>query len=1363
MNNKPTFDFGEMNAEMQFDFSEMENEFNFDFNELGGPNLEDQKPDNLLQDFEDAVPVLGPLAGAVEGFGRMTAQFMGQGFSDIARLSGAIDQEAQDQMMQDPLLQPSTETGLWIQEKIGDVFAWYDEKSAKAISGIEESLHENNNAASRIAWTALETSRAAVPFLLPYTPKAVKYGMKKNKAGNRAKNIKNIRENRLAAEAEAKAYRENPANPLDFERVETPDVRVVREGIDTLSYKEFAELYKAENKTASTVETARAWEDYNSQSVRSVYTRLKDTTLFREEAQKNMQAAKGDFIAPEAFLKQGDSSMPPGLKDVGIMDYTPLTMTRAEFEGAYAARVNAGLGSKVRELRETKAARAKLDIKLQEAVKAGETGPLSVKMINDIKKEAKRLDNKHKGLERLINKIEQKLESPPTKRQLDYAYKKYINNRVPWEQRIAHEGWRDKYARAFDLRESDAGALKAFQEESAWRALEMESGKSRNTLLADRLVEAFNAKEANKPFPDLPAQRGEVRTWFTTATSPLDDLIRDRNKALERNAGKGGIDKIDQGGPPTGPSKLDNTHRTRTGISTELGGLYSKGMTKQQFAQGVMEKFPGLKGPIVDSIYDSLDKKAVNKTITTEEGKKTPSKLSASNARRGFWKTAAEAISGKAISMLFENAKYSPALRELTNKIWRTEIQNLKPGEVNAVTSYINAHRIKMNEYAIKLQDIYDALQLDIGSGWFVGFKNLVPQAAKGWGGQSLPKAINKQLLYAHNGKPLPGTHPAVLKAAEKMRQLENDIFNYLKESGLEVEYLENHSARMWISDKIRKNMKEFEETLRRRGYKEAEIEEIAVAITESGGIVDIPIRGGRIRMQEERMEHRAKRANNVEMNRKLHNLTVDDVLPFIETNLHKTMVSYIDQATRRGEFAKRFGVQEQIVDQLLIKAQEELKAQGKTLTYQEINRVFDILDALQGIYKLMPDEWMHKMIKWPISISNFALLQFATVASLPEIVLPVYQGGIKAYTKAMPRAVHAMAKDFLRENIYKGISKSELQQFAESIGKAGEVVTSERVMSMYGGSWASLDSFTFRANLLHDWTKFVNYVAVDTYRNQMRDVAKRWASGKPDKWDQHYEKLINYYGMNKQDVVAWYKKGMPANDPFFEKFKNGALTFAEDAILTSNPAIRPMWHSNPRLAWLAHLKGFPVMMGNTIVKRWGMDIIHEYAGKTSNTRNISMVVGTGMAMTMISMLSIMLQDYMKYGEGGNPKYDPNDMLSLVGRGIDRIGLYGAGGAIIDSMRYGDYKGFFQSAIAVPSFDVYNDAIQLGLGTLQWRSDRLANALDDYAAALLINLPRMGIGVDQDTKSIIKENLQFIFEDYLGMDPDQSLVERYKE
>ena len=261
-----------------------------------------------------------------------------------------------------------------------------------------------------------------------------------------------------------------------------------------------------------------------------------------------------------------------------------------------------------------------------------------------------------------------------------------------------------------------------------------------------------------------------------------------------------------------------------------------------------------------------------------------------------------------------------------------------------------------------------------------------------------------------------------------------------------------------------------------------------------------------------------------------------------------------------------------------------------------------------------------------------------------------MYHGGIKAYSEAMGRELfhtlplqigRAINKDF---KLF-GKDKTRSMIITEQIRKAGDIAAMERMNQMFAGDFTWAGNLVFRANGLYYWTKWMNNLAVGTFDAMARDYFTRKAAGKKlNMWpaeELRMQKLMEYYRLDLKEGIKWAKEGHKLEGAFFEKLKKGALTFAEDSVLTPNPAIVPLWHSNPGLAWLKHLKAFPTLIGNTVLRRWAMDINHSFRDNGMplvSGRNATYAVGTGMAMLLTAHLSNVITDEIRYGEE-NPFY----------------------------------------------------------------------------------------------------------------------------
>lgn len=1082
---------------------------------------------------------------------------------------------------------------------------------------------------------------------------------------------------------------------------------------ERFTYIDFETIYKAEHPKARPEEVVGAWSEYSGGNVQEAYKILARTPAVNRKPAKEVVPAQDP--APVTRIPDKPMTLAEQVKE--ITD-SPITLTRAEFaEG----------------------------LKHSAYLKQAKTLKTKIKNLKSLTKELydkKKIAIVEREIVSLQDKVKQLVNMSRTKETnnvIDAAYDKYVATRKLPKETV------------FDLREREATTLRAMQEEYAWQQLEKQTGSSRFVNTA-QIISA--------PFEKVGEIKAAVTEGINKVPGSTVEVVRDPVDIM-----KDAKDLSDKMGPPRHrPKKVESgdstpAHLTEM-ITKELEGIYKPGMSYEGFKSAITGKLYGMPDVVVQSLYNKINKPV--KAQQTASSKNPAKALEFSTRNRSMLAATIEnVLGGKSIGMLFGKLNKSPALKQLVAMIVRPEKHQLVPGEARAETPVILAQKQAHAVWALKIQGIYDRAQIALGGGNFVGPKNLVPSVVGGWGSKSLPTRVNDLLFDVLNGK-TDGLTPVVSSIVKDLRQTLDEFHAYMKQSGVDLEYLPNYFPRMWISGKIRSNEAAFEQMLSKKGFTKGEIDNLRLSIIEHGGMIEIPVKDGAIRSKYLKSDARySRKASNIENLRKLHNLTPTDVRPFVDTNVHKVLARYIEQGTRRAEFARKFGPDQKVLDQLVTKAQEELTKIGDPMTYQELERIYDLVDGLQGMYKLENITKYHDMlVRWPKSLANFAYLQTAALVSIPEILLPIYHGGIKAWVKTMPSAVNTAVREFARNNISKNISKSELQMFAEEIGKAGDVMAMEHVHAYHGGlSPTMLDQFTFQANLLHPWTKFVNYVAVGTFLNKTKSLAKTWGEGKKSTFEQSDVALYDYLGVPKQDLIEWYKGGSSPNSPVYQKMKTAAQIFAEDAVLTPNVANRPMWHQNPGFftSMLSQLKTFPSMMGNTVMKRWALDFWYDVQQRKSVfPRNAVYMLGVSQAMVLTSMLVNEYTDYAKYGSGGNPRFNENadDPMHMYARASRTIGLGGITGTLLDSFQYAEISemGYVGSLAGGPGFSIYNELFKMLGGISDWDASRTAQPMAVFGKALTMIYQKYGIG-DEDalTKKEIKKWLEDIFVEYLGM------------
>jgi hypothetical protein len=218
----------------------------------------------------------------------------------------------------------------------------------------------------------------------------------------------------------------------------------------------------------------------------------------------------------------------------------------------------------------------------------------------------------------------------------------------------------------------------------------------------------------------------------------------------------------------------------------------------------------------------------------------------------------------------------------------------------------------------------------------------------------------------------------------------------------------------------------------------------------------------------------------------------------------------------------------------------------------------------------------------------------------------------------------------------------------------------------MYNGEVNAINSLTFKANFLHQWTKMMNILASETFRDMTVQFLKAKAK-KGDRWwnskeNARMESELNRLGIDVKEGVEWVNRGMSQQDPFYEgQFRVGATNFIHESVMTSRPSVRPMWHSIPHLAPIAHLKGFPSMFGNVVMKRWYHDTVGQFRDSNyyNGTRNTAYMMGTGAAMLFIADVAYDIKDHLKYGDELPPIRKNETEVDRLMRLSESAGFFG--------------------------------------------------------------------------------------------------------
>ena len=427
------------------------------------------------------------------------------------------------------------------------------------------------------------------------------------------------------------------------------------------------------------------------------------------------------------------------------------------------------------------------------------------------------------------------------------------------------------------------------------------------------------------------------------------------------------------------------------------------------------------------------------------------------------------------------------------------------------------------------------------------------------------------------------------------------------------------------------------------------------------------------------------------------------DAAPFMRKDLFQILNSYTTQATRRAEWARRFGDDGAGITSLIRSA----AAQGATAA--QIDAAKKFVRSVDGTLGDTINPTARRMMGNMIVYQNLRLLPLAIFSSVVDSQGIMVRGGtVGEAFSTFKRGMKEMVKNFQKDPAFDSATA-----MAEAIGTIDNAMLTHTLGASYsqgmvGDKGRAINDTFFRLNLM------------EQYNNSMRVGATEAAMGflvrHSTKPGQHSERFLREIGLKAKDVqldANGRPKILESDGLTLEhaaKMKAAVNRWVDGAVLRPDAVDKPIWMSDPHYALAAHLKQFVFSFHETILKR----VAHEAANGNYSP-----------AMALASYVPMMIAaDYAKgmiQGGGEQPAWKdgwgPSD---YVWSGMERAGLFGVGQFGIDALADVQRGGSGIGALVGPSVEQMTDAVRTLGGREQFKTFALksmpANAL--YAAAL---------------------------------------------
>lgn len=357
----------------------------------------------------------------------------------------------------------------------------------------------------------------------------------------------------------------------------------------------------------------------------------------------------------------------------------------------------------------------------------------------------------------------------------------------------------------------------------------------------------------------------------------------------------------------------------------------------------------------------------------------------------------------------------------------------------------------------------------------------------------------------------------------------------------------------------------------------------------------------------------------------------------------------YMDGAAHRIAFSKRFGVNGEKANARIAKAVYEAQQKGRPVSKAEIDQMYGLLNAYNGMYGRLKSEAVKNASSVFSTFLTIKSLPLATLSSLVEFTTPAIRGDISHAVQSFIPALSEIAREASR-TLLRGVPKSDFAKVASEAGLSfadSQRVAAERLgATVYNRTAAKATRAFFLANGLSILTHINRTFAAKTGDNIFHDNLQQLAAGL-DLTSARGTMLVNQLRSmgvdikSTADARALYSPSTDSEVAAAREARTMAIhRFTRQSVLEPTIADTPLWMARGDMHLLAMLKRYPSAFSNTIlpqlVRRMSPSYTGSYTGAAAGAIGTAFIVG--------AMLGIgYIQDELKQiAKSGTADYEDN-------------------------------------------------------------------------------------------------------------------------
>ena len=325
--------------------------------------------------------------------------------------------------------------------------------------------------------------------------------------------------------------------------------------------------------------------------------------------------------------------------------------------------------------------------------------------------------------------------------------------------------------------------------------------------------------------------------------------------------------------------------------------------------------------------------------------------------------------------------------------------------------------------------------------------------------------------------------NPEMAAAVKSLRAILDDFGTKLKDAGLIDEVLPNYLPRFWSREAIEGKTGAFKSILIRSGEAKNpdEADAIIQSMLDKKNQVDVNSGG-----------------NSFFYNRsfsKLDDLAAKDFL--VKDDLTSLLVNYISQGSKQLAKVDVFEARnlDEFKERWITPLKKKLESEGVALDAKDQQNIIDLYSLTTGEGSKGFGTVAGTAANTYSTLTRMALLPEAVISSATEVFIPFAKAGVlntSAYfglAKAVGSSTKSIFDKSLQILLNRGYTKQEAWRELEEVGLALETAamdTAERLSGdIQGGKFnQAANRLFFKANLLDQWTRFVQLSSFTTGKN---------------------------------------------------------------------------------------------------------------------------------------------------------------------------------------------------------------------------------------------------------------------------------------